>query len=449
MELILQEIIKSIANTYGDKFFTALILALDKVIKSDYTFIARLDKCRNVSQVVALVAKGESAKPFEYSLKNTPCADVADNSVCLYPKNILKSFPADQLLIDMHIEGYIGSPLHDSKGEVIGLIVALYEQPIEDQEFTLALFQLFSGRISAEFERVEREQELVELNKELDNKVTERTRDLEKTISELKAMQKQLIEAEKMSALGNMVAGIAHEVNTPLGIAITAQSHLAEQFKLFTRKLETNSVTMGDMQHFVEANEQSLPMIDKNLYRAKKLIENFKETATDQHVMEVEKIDLHAYYQKIITTLTPLLKKKNAHIDFQNLLTDPNEKVATLPGCHAQLLTNLVNNSVQHGFNSIEQLEKGLNKITISLSKQGDDFIVDYQDNGQGIEKAVQSKVFEPFYTTKRAAGNSGLGMSICYNLVVGKLKGSMQCCDSKQGAYFRVTFKSLDLLKE
>ncbi len=445
MEIILQEIIKSISNTYGDKFFTALVLALDKVIKSDYTYIARLDKSRKVSQVVAGVAKGESAEPFEYELKNTPCADVADNAVCLYPKDITKIFPDDQFLIDMNIEGYIGSPLHDSKGESMGLIIALYEQPITDQEFTLALFQLFSGRISAEFERVEREQELIELNHELDHKVNERTHELEITIEELKSTQNQLIEAEKMSALGNMVAGIAHEVNTPLGIAITAQSHLAEQFKLFNRKLESNSVTMKDMQHFVEANEQSLPMIDKNLYRAKKLIENFKETASDQHVMEVEKIDLPAYYQKIISTLTPLLKKKNASIDFQNKLQNSNEKVSTLPGCHAQLLTNLVNNSVQHGFKSVDQLENGGNKITIVLSKQDDGhFIVDYYDNGQGIDEQVQSKVFEPFYTTNRAAGNSGLGMSICYNLVVGKLQGNMQCCNSTQGAHFKISFKSL-----
>jgi two-component system, NtrC family, sensor kinase len=445
VELLIQEIIKSIANTYGDKFFNALILALDKAIKSDHTFIARIDKCQQISQVVALVSKGEVSEAFEYPLKNSPCADVADNSVCLYPQNIIEAFPQDQLLIDLNIEGYIGSPLHDSKGDVMGIIVAMYEQPIEDQELTMALFQLFSGRISAEFERVDREQELLSLNHQLDDKVHQRTTELENVIKKLQETQHQLIEAEKMSALGNMVAGIAHEVNTPLGIAITAQSHLAEQFKIFTQKLAKNSVSMKDMQHFIEANEQSLPMIDKNLYRAKKLIENFKETATDQHVMEIEQVDIKPYYLKIISTLTPLLKKKNASIDFQSCLTN---KIATLPGCHAQLLTNLVNNSVQHGFDSMEQQIKGLNKITIKLSKNTDDsFVVDYYDNGKGIAKAEQGKIFEPFYTTARAQGNCGLGMSICYNLVVGKLKGNIECCDSGKGAHFRIIFKSLPIL--
>ncbi|PCI62670.1 MAG: histidine kinase [Gammaproteobacteria bacterium] len=441
MEHYIQEILKSVANSYGNKFFEALVLALDKIIRADYTFIARIDKCRKVSQVIALAAKGNIAEPFEYQLINTPCQEVSNNSVCMYPQGIVNSFPQDQLLINMKIEGYIGSPLHDSKGQVIGLIVALYEQPIVDQEFTLALFQLFSGRISAEFERVDRENELVELTKELDNKVQARTEELQQSIEKLQLTQEQLIESEKMSALGNMVAGIAHEVNTPLGIAITAESHLAEQFKFFKRKLDTNELSMRDMQLFVDANEQSLPMIEKNLYRAKKLIGNFKETATDQHVMELETVNINAYYEKIISTLTPLLKKKNADITFEGC---GSEKITTLPGCHAQLLTNLVNNSIQHGFNSYEEQNNVNNHIFISLTKDAQGvFILDFKDNGSGIEKSVQKKIFEPFYTTARAQGNSGLGMSICYNLVVGKLKGSMKCCESEQGAHFRMTFKS------
>jgi len=115
-----------------------------------------------------------------------------------------------------------------------------------------------------------------------------------------------------------------------------------------------------------------------------------------------------------------------------------------LPGCHAQLLTNLVNNSIQHGFNSFEEQTKGNNHIFITLTKDAQgEFILDYKDNGIGIEKKVQKKIFEPFYTTARAQGNSGLGMSICYNLVVGKLKGNMKCCESEQGAHFHITFKS------
>ena len=129
---ILPEIINSLKSTSGEAFFNTLTLQLHKHIGADYTLIARLDPDKYHSTTICVVAKGELVKNFEYSLEHTPCAEVINNSVCIYPQNICNLYPNDQLLIEMNVEGYIGTPILDSHGDVIGLLVALHENKIEN-----------------------------------------------------------------------------------------------------------------------------------------------------------------------------------------------------------------------------------------------------------------------------------------------------------------------------
>ncbi len=439
MELLIKDIIKGISRSYGESFFSTIALQLDKVIQSDYTFIARIDPVAESSHTVALVAHGKVVDNFTYALADTPCQEVSDNSICVYPCSVAQLYPKDQLLLDMKIEGYLGAPLQSSTGEVIGIVVALYEQEIPDQHLALTLFELFSGRIACEFERLDQERQLIELNSSLDTKVRERTQALESALEHLHMAQDKLIETEKMAALGDLVAGVAHEVNTPLGIAITAESHLAEQFTKFKDKLDAQHLSIKDMQTYVEANEQSLPMIARNLERAKELIINFKSMATDQVDIKSERLSLNKYYQRLISTLTPLLKRKQATITFKGC---DNDFINTFPGCHAQLLTNLVTNSIQHGF--VKCSSKNLITIRIAHDDNGD-FIVDYEDNGEGINEEIQTRIMEPFFTSSRDQINSGLGLSIAYNLASHNLKGSFAYLPSKKGAHFSYQFKSLE----
>ena len=140
MEKILRNIIEGVSNNYGKAFFDTITSKLHESIGADFTFIARLDLDAYVSRTVSLVAGGNVVDNMEYSLEHTPCADVADNSVCLYPDSITNLFPKDQLLVDMGIVGYVGTPLHDSDGKVMGLTVALYKQPIKDIDFVKTIF---------------------------------------------------------------------------------------------------------------------------------------------------------------------------------------------------------------------------------------------------------------------------------------------------------------------
>ena len=118
----LQDIIQGVSRTHGQDFFREITYQLDKVIESDYTFIARLNSDKSSAQTVALVANGALAENFEYALQDTPCKDVSNDNVCIYKEDVCSAFPHDQLLIDMKIQGYVGTPLHDSKGAVMGIV---------------------------------------------------------------------------------------------------------------------------------------------------------------------------------------------------------------------------------------------------------------------------------------------------------------------------------------
>jgi signal transduction histidine kinase len=429
MQSNIRTIIEAVSNTYGDDFFNSITLALHDVIDADYTFIAVFDIEKFVSKTIALVAKGQIIDNFEYSLNDTPCAKVADGAICYYRDRVCKTFPKDQLLIDMNIEAYLGAPLHDSKQKVIGHIVTMYENPLEDDHEVVTLFKVFSGRIAAELERRNYEASLEE-------KVLTRTLELSTTIDQLQLAQKQLVESDKMAALGGLVAGIAHEVNTPLGIAITTQSIIAEEHKQLNNKITNERLSMKDMTHYCQSVDNALIMLGDNLIRAKDLIENFKKTAVDQHQLEVETINIKAYYLKVSSTLNSILKTKKASL---TITGDENINLATYPGIHGQVLTNLITNSVRHGFIGITD-----NNITINISYNKQGIVeVQYQDNGIGLSEEAQKHVFDPFFTTARKSGGVGLGMSIVYNLITQKLNGQIYIDINKSGACFNYQFKA------
>jgi len=428
MQSYVTNVITEVSSAYGNEFFNKITLALHNINKADYSFITMLDKEAMTSSTLAMVAKGKLIDNITYTLAGTPCAKVVADSLCLVQQQVRSSFPNDQRLIDFHISTYLGYPLINSAHEVIGLIVSLYEKKTHCKE-AVTLFAILAGRMVAELERNTFEQKL-------SKQLTLTNHDLSLTKNQLQSVKKQLIDCEKMAALGRLVAGITHEVNTPLGIAITTNSIINEEHQQLTEKITTQQLSMKDMDHYCQTVKTALSMQEENLSRAKKLIANFKKTAVDQHQLELEDIDIKRYYKKVVSTLNSILKTKKVSIAIKG---DEHTILSTYPGVHAQIITNLITNSVRHGFTGIEN-----NHIDITIARADcGEITIHYQDNGIGLTDQVQKRVFEPFYTTAKSSGGIGLGMSIVLDLITTKLHGTISLEPSASGARFCYCFNS------
>ncbi len=281
---------------------------------------------------------------------------------------------------------------------------------------------------------------LQKLNEQLDLHVRERTMDLTHandqlrvTIDELRMAENQLVESEKLAALGGLVAGVAHEINTPLGIGVTAASHLEHETERFNRKAAAGQLDAAEFERYRLMAYESSQLILRNLRRADKLVRSFKQVAVDQASEARRRIEFSSYLDEILLSLKPMLKKTGHRVE-----RDVAEGIwmETYPGAMYQIASNLTMNSVQHGFEGISD-----GKITIRARRVQEHAVIEYSDNGRGMDAQVRKQVFEPFFTTKRGAGGSGLGMHIVWNLVTQVLGGTIDC-DSSPGAGTRFTMR-------
>ena len=271
------------------------------------------------------------------------------------------------------------------------------------------------------------EDELRRLNEELEDRVARRTADLSRantelsgTIERLGEAQAQLVESEKMAALGSLVAGVAHEINTPLGVSIAAASHMGEEIQLIEARLHEGDPADAQLRKSSDVIRQCVELVLRNLDRAAKLVKSFKQVAVDQSSEQYRQIVLKDYLDEILLSLNPRIKRTGHHIalDCSSAI-----RLVTYPGAIYQAITNLVINSLVHGFDGIEA-----GAITIRAREDGEFVLLEYRDNGRGMAADVLRRVFDPFFTTRRGQGGTGLGMHITYNLVTQLLGGSIRC---------------------
>lgn len=248
-------------------------------------------------------------------------------------------------------------------------------------------------------------------------------------LEELREAQDKLVESEKMAALGNLVAGVAHEVNTPLGVALTATSMLNDRREILHQAVREGKLTREQLERFLDQSHESLSLTEKNLSRVARLISNFKQVAVDQMVTDRRSIDLGSYIEEIMSALS--IELKRAQITY-TLDVESEIEMDTIPGAMAQILTNLVTNTIRHGYPLLinqDSLSMGQTRGTISIhAKRADaDYIrLTFCDDGVGMDEVTVQRIFEPFFTTKRNEGGTGLGMPIVYNLVRQQLKGDI-----------------------
>lgn len=260
--------------------------------------------------------------------------------------------------------------------------------------------------------------ELEKLNENLEKTVAIRTQDLEQSMQQLKQTQEQLIESEKLAALGGLVAGVAHEVNTPLGIAVTATSVIKEVTDEANQAFNDQTLTTEQFRTLLDCLTESSTMLEQNLNRAAKLIKDFKQTAVDQ----VSESRSQFNVQQVLAALVASLHPETRKVPVTPILEgDTSLVMNSLPGVLTQVISNLIMNSINHAFDDVAEA-----KITIHFRQDQNNIILEYRDNGAGIDTPFHQKIFEPFYTTKRGKGGSGLGLNLVFNLVKQKLKGEL-----------------------
>ncbi|PKM96430.1 MAG: hypothetical protein CVU84_01590 [Firmicutes bacterium HGW-Firmicutes-1] len=252
-------------------------------------------------------------------------------------------------------------------------------------------------------------------------------KELENTIKNLTKTQEKLVEAEKLASLANLVAGVAHEINTPVGVSITSISYMKlECDKLFER-LDEGNISKQELMAFVDTVIETSEIIEHNLFRATDLISSFKLVAVNQTKSRLDTFNLKDYIKTILLSLKHELKKYKHKVN----INGPSDLIITsYPGAISQILTNLLMNTVIHGYELKDEVV-----IDIAFSTEADKVNLIYTDHGKGILPEDLGNIFEPFYTTNKANGGTGLGLNIVYNMITQKLMGSIDC-DSVPNKY-------------
>lgn len=261
---------------------------------------------------------------------------------------------------------------------------------------------------------------------------------LEKTIKDLKNTHLKLVESEKMASLGGLVAGVAHEINTPIGIGLTGISHLLDLVKTIKKEYKDEEMSLESFEEFLESSEEISTMILRNLTRTAELVKSFKQVSIDQTSEDKRKFNLYEYIEEILLSIKNITRKTNLEII---LKCDKNIILNSYPGAYSQIITNLVLNSINHAY---KEKEKGIILIEIIYTKEFLKLI--YRDDGKGISKKNLEKIFDPFFTTNRGKGGTGLGLNIIYNIVNSKLKGSLVCnSEENKGTEFIMLIKQIE----
>jgi len=321
------------------------------------------------------------------------------------------NFTRDAYIVKYHPQSVLCAPLLN-QGQLTGILYL--ENNLTTGAFTpkrLEVLNLLSSQIAISIENSL-------LYNNLEQKVAERTHELSDTLEHLKTTQAQLVESEKMASLGGLVAGVAHEINTPIGIGVTAASTLADRTIEAATAYDNRQLKGSALKAYFNIALSSSNLLLNNLNRAADLIQSFKQVAVDQSNLDKRSFAVKKYIQDTLISLKPHLKKTEHQITIHG---DEQIEINSYPGAFSQIVTNLVMNSLRHAYPKGE-----VGNLRFEIKLDSEQLIIEYSDDGCGIPLENLDKIFEPFFTTARIQGGTGLGLHIVFNLVTQKLQGTI-----------------------
>ncbi|QFU22540.1 hybrid sensor histidine kinase/response regulator [Shewanella eurypsychrophilus] len=344
---------------------------------------------------------------------------------CHIPVIFITAFARDEAF---EFKGYIS-------GAVDYLVKPINEEILKSK--VGVFLELYKERLRLDnaYETKKKAEEELRVHKEnLEVLVKDRTKELQKSMEHLISAQDKLVKAEKMASLGRLVSGVAHELNTPIGICVTAASFMQGETGKLNQEFIDGRLEQEDVSSFLDSAIQSSEMILSNLNRASKLIKDFKLVAVDVSSEELTTFNLMSHVDDGITEILPELDLTHHQL---TIAGDKELRVTTYAETLKLVLKNLLLNSITHAF---EHDTDG--HISINISSAEDKVVVSFKDDGKGMSAETVSMVFEPFYTTRRGSGGSGLGLYIVFNLITQVLKGDVQCTSKlDEGTEFKITF--------
>ena len=325
-------------------------------------------------------------------------------------------------IVDLVRQISAGEPEGDAKivvqGELSILLAAVRSMRSELVEREASVLKAKDDVFKHELESTLAKQQL-DLEREAHLKTEALRGELQTTLDNLKAAQQQLVMSEKMASLGSLVAGVAHEINTPLGNSLVSASYLSDQSRGFLAMVDSGSINRSQLEDYTRAIQTATELIGTNLHRAAELVRGFKQVSVDQTSDAERVFNLNDYLASIVNSLHHQIKKTPYKITID---CPADISIASYPGAISQIMTNFIMNSLKHGFR-----DRPEGTILIhARCVEPDSLELTYRDDGYGMDAETLSHHFEPFYTTMRNTGGSGLGVYIVYNLVTQRLKGSI-----------------------
>jgi len=337
-------------------------------------------------------------------------------------------------------------PIISIEGHVFGTFSMYFSEPKTPEQDDKESLEYEAKIIALILERNHNIDQLHDANILLEQRVAERTKELTETnillskaLSQRNDIRKQLLEKENLASLGTMMSSLTHEISTPTGVAITAASYMRDLLKESRESFNNNALKRAELIKVYQNAIESAEIIERNLVQSTHLISSFKRLSVDQHSRETRLINMCEYLDNILLSLKPNLKRTQHKFCID---IDPDLSFISSAGAISQIITNLIQNSLQHGFAQSTGGQVDI-KVQLLTEQFGDPIAqIVYSDNGKGMSEQTLAGLYEPFYTTARDKGGSGLGMHICHNLVFKELVGHIVCKSKlNEGVTFTITF--------